>query len=108
MTTTEFDQGAAPVLILATMSEDAAVRNFLPQICAAADRYSRQLISEPDSDQRIFLHEGAILLAIACNRSWGDSHRLALARNGLDPGTWVLLIQQRVLARRAASGPGSD
>ena len=108
MTTAEFDQAAAPVALLATMSDEAPVRNFLPQICAAGDRYSRRLISEPDSDQRIFLHEGAMLLAIACNRSWGDSHRLALARKGLDPGAWVLLIQERVSARLAASRLGSD
>jgi hypothetical protein len=103
MTTAEFDQAVAPALMLAVMSEEPALRNFLPQICAAADGHSRRLLSEPDSDRRIFLHEGAILLALACDRSWDDSHRLALARNGLDPGPWVLLIQQRALARRRTS-----
>lgn len=102
MTVEEFDQGVAPVLMLALMPEDPALRGFLPRICTAADRYSSRLLSEPDSDQRIFLHESAILLATACNRPWSERHRMVLSRNGLDPGLWVTLIQER----RAQERPG--
>ncbi|HEX8450375.1 MAG TPA: hypothetical protein VF652_12355 [Allosphingosinicella sp.] len=95
MTPQEFDQGIAPVALLMMDAGKFGAQRFRPQICAAADAYSRRLISEPGSDDRVFLHEGAMLLALACRRSWGDDHRLALARKGLDPGLWVTLIQKR-------------
>jgi hypothetical protein len=101
MTPAEFDQASAGIFLMMAEEDHSAVQASIPAICAAAERYSQQLLLAPDSDEHVMLHEGAILLANKCGREWAAGHRLKLARGGVEPGAWISLVMERVSQRKA-------